>query len=76
MESNGKSIVIACPSKYKLATIFYTIEGASMLENFTSTDVIPVKTGEIMTNYNVYVYPIKNGATVKFREVTLTLNNS
>lgn len=76
--SNGKSIVIACPDKYKLATIQNGV-GANIIENFTtkgSEGTVDVKTGEIMTSYKVYVYPITNGATVEFKNVTLTLKNA
>ena len=72
--SNGKSIVIACPAKYKLATIQNGV-GANIIENFTtkgSEGTVDVKTGEIMTSYKVYVYPITNGATVEFKNLTLT----
>ena len=74
IKSNGKSIVIACPAKYKLATIQNGV-GADILENFTtkgSEGTVDVKTGEIMTSYKVYVYPITNGAVVEFKNVTLT----
>lgn len=71
MVSNGKSIVIACPNKYKLATINNGV-GADILANFSSVGEVDVKTGEITTKYKVYVYPITNGATVEFKNVTLT----
>ena len=69
--SNGKSIVIACPSKYKLATISNGV-GADILANFSSVGEVDVTTGSIVTKYKVYVYPITNGATVEFKKVTLT----
>lgn len=69
--SNGKSIVIACPSKYKLATIQNGV-GANILSNFSSEGNVTVTTGSIETTYKVYVYPITNGATVEFKNVTLT----
>lgn len=74
IKSNGKSIVIACPSKYKLATIKNGV-GADIMENFTtkgSQGVVSVKCGEINVDYNVYVYPITNNAVVEFKNVTLT----
>jgi hypothetical protein len=71
MTSNGKSIVIACPSKYKLATIQNGV-GANILPNFSSEGNVTVTTGSIETTYKVYVYPITNGATVEFKNVTLT----
>lgn len=73
-KSDGKSIVIACPSKYKLATVQNGV-GADILENFTtkgSQGVVSVKCGEINVDYNVYVYPITNSAVVEFKNVTLT----
>lgn len=69
-KSNGKSIIIACPSKYKLQSINYSNQ-ADMLNNFSSVGKVPVKTGEIDTEYTVYVYPITNNAVVEFTNVTL-----
>ena len=71
MTSNGKSIVVACPAKYKLATIQNGV-GANILPNFTSIGNVDVTTGSITTSYKVYVYPITNGAAVEFKNVTLT----
>lgn len=69
--SNGQSIVVACPSKYKLATIKNGL-GASILENFSSKGRVTVTCGSISVEYMVYVYPITNGAKVEFKNVTLT----
>ena len=71
IKSNGTSIVIACPSKYKLATISNGV-GADILPNFSSIGEVDVTTGSITTKYKVYVYPITNGAVVEFKNVTLT----
>ena len=71
MTSNGKSIVVACPAKYQLATIQNGV-GANILPNFTSIGNVDVTTGSITTSYKVYVYPITNGAAVEFKNVTLT----
>ena len=71
IESNGKSIVIACPKKYKLATIVNGT-GANILPNFSSVGEVNVTTGSINTIYRVYVYPITNSAVVEFKNVTLT----
>lgn len=71
MTSNGKSIVVACPAKYKLATIQNGV-GANILPNFTSIGNVDVTTGSITTSYKVYIYPITNGAAVEFKNVTLT----
>lgn len=68
--SNGKSVVIACPSKYKLKSINYSNQ-ADMLPKFTSTGTVSVKTGDINTEYNVYVYPITNNASVEFTNVNI-----
>ena len=71
ISSNGTSIVIACPKKYKLATINNGV-GANILGNFSSSGTVSVATGSINTEYTVYVYPITNGAVVEFKNVTLT----
>lgn len=71
IKSNGKSIVIACPDKYKLATINNGV-GADILANFSSVGKVSVACGSISVDYNVYVYPITNGAEVEFKNVTLT----
>lgn len=74
IKSNGKSIIIACPAKYKLASINNGV-GANIIDNFTtkgSYGNVDVATGNITTTYKVYVYPITNGAEVEFKNVTLT----
>lgn len=71
IKSNGKSIVIACPDKYKLTTINNGV-GADILANFSSVGTVSVACGSISVNYRVYVYPITNGAEVEFKNVTLT----
>ncbi len=74
IKSNGSSIVIACPATYKLASINNGV-GANIIDSFTtkgSQGIVEVTTGNIITNYNVYVYPITNGAEVEFKNVTLT----
>ena len=68
--SNGKSVVIACPTTYELKSIKYSNQ-ADMLQNFKSVGNIPVKTGEIETDYKVYVCPITNNAQVEFTNVVL-----
>lgn len=70
-KSNGKSVVVACPSTYKLYKIAYSM-GADCLSKFTSQGTVSVKTGEVYTNYNVYVYPITNNAAVELGDVFLT----
>ena len=71
IKSNGKSIVIACPNKYKLSNIENGV-GANILGNFKSQGVVKVKTGEIDTEYIVYVYPITNNTEVEFKNVKIT----
>lgn len=73
IKSNGKSIVIACPNKYKLATIDDST-GASLLGSFKSQGEIDIQTGMITTTYNVYLLPISNGTELEFKNVTLTNN--
>lgn len=74
IKSNGNSIVIACPATYKLASVNNGV-GANIIDSFTtkgSQGIVEVTTGNITTAYNVYVYPITNGAEVEFKNVTLT----
>lgn len=70
ISSNGKSIVVACPATYKLATVQNGL-GADIIGNFSSRGTVAVTTGTTTTNYTVYVYPITNGAVVDFKNVTL-----
>jgi hypothetical protein len=70
LKSTGTSIVIACPAKYKLATITNGV-GADILANFSSVDTVDYTNGSTTTSYKVYVYPITNGAVVDFKNVTL-----
>ena len=69
--SPGYSVVIACPSKYKLATIKDSM-GNSYLGKFSKTTTIAVKTGEINTNYTVYMYPLENNDQFDFTGITFT----
>lgn len=69
--SNGTSIVVACPAKYKLATVTNGL-GADILANFSSVGEVSYTNGSVTTTYMVYVYPITNGATVEFKNLTLT----
>lgn len=70
IKSNGKSIVIACPKKYKLNTIDDST-GASLLGSFKSQGEINIQTGMIISTYNVYLLPIANGTELEFKNVTL-----
>lgn len=71
LTSNGTSIVVACPAKYKLATITNGV-GADILANFSSVGTVSYTNGSATTDYKVYVYPITNGAAVEFKNLTLT----
>lgn len=72
--SNGKSIVIAVPSKYKLAT-FQNDLGGDEVGSFSKTGTVavanPTNTA-FTTDYTVYVWPIAGGATIKHKNVTIT----
>ena len=73
IKSDGFSIVIACPKKYQLKTVENDL-GVSILENFTTkgeTGIVKVNTGTIQTDYNVYIYPITNGAVVSMKNITI-----
>ena len=71
LTSNGTSIVVACPAKYKLDKITNGV-GANILANFSSVGKVSYTNGSVTTEYMVYVYPITNGATVEFKNLTLT----
>lgn len=76
IKSNGKSIVIACPSKYKLSSVDHAT-GSSLMDLFTIKGVQGTRTVKLAGGtgadhtYNVYIYPITNGAEVEFKNVTL-----
>lgn len=72
--SNGKSIVVAVPAKYKLAT-FQNDLGGSEIANFSKTGTVAVANPtntNFTTNYNVYVWPVAGGATITYKNVTIT----
>ena len=71
LKSDGTSIVVACPKKYKLATITNGV-GADILANFSSVGEVSYTNGSTTTTYMVYVYPITNGAEVEFKNLTIT----
>lgn len=68
--SNGNSIVIACPNKYKLNTITDSM-GNDYMDLFSETGTVSVVTGSINTDYNVYIYPITSGTVMKLKGITL-----
>lgn len=73
-ESNGKSIVVAVPAKYKLASIEDSF-GNPLVGEFKSTGTVavanPTNTA-FTTNYTVYVFPIAGGAKYKYKNFTIT----
>lgn len=69
-ESDGNSIVVACPSKYKLATVTDSM-GNDYMPLFSETGTVSVATGSINTTYNVYIYPITSGTVMKLKNITL-----
>lgn len=72
--SNGKSIVVAVPSKYKLAT-FQNDLGGSEIKNFSKIGTVAVANptnADFTTNYTVYVWPVAGGATITYKNVTIT----
>lgn len=71
LKSNGTSIVVACPAKYKMDTITNGV-GADILANFSSVGEVDYTNGSTTTKYKVYVYPITNGAEVEFKNLTIT----
>lgn len=70
-ESNGTSIVIAVPAKYKLSEIQNSL-GVSILKNFNAPVSVGYTNGKTTTDYHVYVYPITSGAKVAYKNVTIT----
>jgi len=71
LTSNGTSIVVACPSEYILKSIINGVN-ANIMGNFSSVGHVKYVVNEYFeTDYVVYVYPITNGATVEFKNVTL-----
>lgn len=70
--SNGNSILIACPSKYKLSTITNGL-GASIKDNFSIKDNTTIDIGGSETcSYKFYLYPITNGAQVEYKGISFT----
>lgn len=68
--SNGYSIVIACPEGYELKTVKGYMD-ADLTGDFDQTGIVSVKTGEIDTNYNVYIYDITTYTPVDFGKVVI-----
>ena len=69
-ESNGHSIVIACPNKYALDTVTDSM-GNDSKSLFSEIGTVDVTTGSINTTYNVYIFPIESGTVMKLKDITL-----
>lgn len=72
IKSDGNSIVIACPVKYELSSITNGV-GADIKSNFSKSSEISINTGNITTDYTVYLYPISNGAVVEMKNIKLNV---
>ena len=76
--SNGTSIVIALPEKYKLKTINNSI-GASILSNFKSKEnggtgkegTCTYTIGTTETVYHIYMYDITSGTKITYKGITI-----
>lgn len=71
LTSNGKSIVVAVPSISKLSSVANGL-GADILANFSVTGTVQYTYGGTTTDYNVYIYPITNGASVEYQNVVVS----
>ena len=71
LTSNGKSIVVAVPSISKLASVANGL-GADILANFSVKGTAQYTYGDTTTDYNVYIYPITNGASVEYQNVVVS----
>lgn len=69
-ESNGHSIVIACPNKYALDTVTDSM-GNDSKSLFSEIGTVDVTTSSINTTYNVYIFPIESGTVMKLKDITL-----
>lgn len=69
-ESNGHSIVIACPNKYALDTVTDSM-GNDSKSLFSEIGTVDVTTSSINTTYNVYIFPIESGTVMKLKNITL-----
>jgi hypothetical protein len=73
--NDGKSIYLACPQKYKLKT-FTNENGNSLMGNFGNIPIeADIKTGSIISKYDIYVYKITSGVDIAFKGVKIGLNN-
>lgn len=71
LTSDGKSIVVAVPFISKLVSVSNGF-GADILRNFSVTGTAKYTFGDTTTDYNVYIYPITNGASVEYQNVVVS----
>lgn len=72
-KGGGKSIVVACPSVYHLSAVTDSM-GNSILSLFRKTKQIDIPCGnDVLVKYNVYLYPISNGADQAYKNLTFNL---
>ena len=66
----GESIIIACPSGYKLTGVTDSM-GVPLNDNFSLVNTMNVTCGgSEVVPYDIYLYPITNGATQLFKNLT------
>ena len=69
----GKSIIVACPSEYQLSEVTDSM-GNSILPLFRFTSQLEIPCGnDVLVKYNVYLYPIANGADQAYKNLTFNL---
>lgn len=71
LTSNGNSIVVAVPSISKLSSVANGL-GADILANFSVTGTAKYTFRDTTTDYNIYIYPITNGASVEYQNVVVS----
>ncbi|MBQ7941423.1 MAG: hypothetical protein IJ328_03320 [Muribaculaceae bacterium] len=76
--SDGRSIVIACPDNYKLASVQDEL-GVDYKDVFTKRGKVQVNTGGgsgAAKAYKVYMYPITSGTAITLKNITLTATSN
>ena len=69
----GKSILVACPTAYSLDAVTDAM-GNSILELFKQqTHTLDISCGNQTVEYNLYLYPITNGADQAYKNLTFKL---
>lgn len=72
-EGKGQSILIACPSEYKLDGIVSSV-GLDLMLNFSQTTTLNVVCGGgTEVPYTLYLYPISNGANQAYKNLIFKL---